>query len=503
LLGCDLRSIVNSLLERRLLTVSATGELSSHPTVRDYFARCARRTNQDLTPIHGFLAAEYLRDSIPRPATFDETPPLLMACRHAAACRDWALFDDLFRQRLMRGFRNYLCNNLGAWEECLTLARLGDDPRFPAAESAEPAFYPITVARCLKHLGRSAESRAKYREVLMAHANERNSSTAKYIHNFLTLLVWRGELDAADALVEVNIRALSWIGESWERHWQMDHCFSAFAYLRLLQGDYDAASTLFEVAEGAWDDFEGERLWAYDYYPYHRSELVLQDDPAGHEEALKQIEPLLAIAEVHNWPESVCRGHIQAAVVYLDRASLVSDLADLSLADQRLATARQVSAGMTVPDVAIGHLLAGFKAELVHEGILGTARLLLPELAGLVERAEALVQGSGLNLWTPEVLAARGILRHLGGEPDLAIDFYERALDVCRRQGNLLAQVSRRSLVSMLGLRLGRTPSTATGFPRPDLPGLVGLDLSPADLIAALEEVAAIDESFSRSAVIH
>jgi tetratricopeptide (TPR) repeat protein len=500
LLVRDLRPIVNSLLERRLLTVSGTGELSSHPTVREYFARYARRANHNLAPMHRFLAAEYLRESVPQPATFDETPPLLMACRHAAACQDWALFDDLFRRRLMRGFRNYLCNNLGAWEECLALARLGDDPLFPAAESTEPVFYPITVARCLKHLGRSGESRAKYFEVLTAHSDTRDSSTAKYVHNLLTLLIWRGELDAADGLVEVNIRALSWIVELWERRLHTDHCFSAFAYLRLLQGDYDAASTLFDVAASAWDGYEGERLWAYDYYPYYRSELVLLADPDGHEDALEQIEPLLAVADAHGWPESICRGHIQAAVVYLDRASRTSDPADLAQADQRLAAARLVPAGMTVSDVAIGHLMASFKAELVHDSLLGRTRLRTPELPGLVEQADALVKASGLELWAPEVLAARGILRHLSGELDLATDLYKRALDASQQQGNVLSQVSPRSLVSLLGLRLGRAPAPVAVAPRADLLSLVGLDLMPADLTACLKAVAS-DGSPHRTAV--
>jgi hypothetical protein len=490
LLARDLRATVDSLLERRLLTVSGAGELSSHPTVREYFARYARQTNKNLAPMHRFLASEYLRESVLEPASFDETPPLLMACRHAAACRDWAQFDDLFRRRLMRGFRNYLCNNLGAWEECLALARLGDDPLFPAAQSAEPVFYPITVARCLKHLGRSGESRAKYFEVLTAHSDRRDSSMAKYVHNLLTLLIWRGELDAADGLVEVNIRALSWIDKPWERHLHTDHCFSALAYLRLLQGDFDAASTLFDVAANAWDGYEGDRLWAYDYYPYYRSELVLLTEPDDHTGALEQIEPLLAIADTHGWPESICRGHIQAAVVYLDRASKTSDSADLSRADQRLAAARLVSAGMTVSDVAIGHLLASVKAELVHNSLMGETRLPTLELRALVDQADALVQASGLDLWTPEVLAARGIMRHLSGEGDLAVDLYKRAVDTCQQQGNVLSRFSPRSFVSLLGLRLGRAPAAVAVAPRADLLRLIGLDLAPADLRSCLEAVA-------------
>lgn len=488
LVGQDLRPVVSRLLEQRLLTVSATGELSSHPTVREYFARLAREGGQSLTPIHRFLAAEYLSDAVARPGTFDEAPPLLMACRHAAAARDWGLFDDLFRNRLMRGFRNYLCNNLGAWEECLELARLGADPSFPTAEADEPAFYPITVARCLKHLGRSTESRAKYFEILKDNAPRKDPNTAKYVHNLLTLLVWRGELEAADRVVEANVRALSWIDTEWERRWQVDHSFSALAYLRMLQGDPVSASSHFDVSAAAWDGYDGERLWAYDYYPYYRSELVLIEETTAHEAALGQIEPLLSVAESHSWPESICRGHIQAAVIYLDRAGATGGLDDLNRADQRLASARLVPAGMNLPDVAIAHLLTTLKADLVHHDIRGGPRLSPADLILQVERAEALIQASGLELSMPEVIAARGVSELLGGRVDLAADLYQRALHLCQCQGNCLAPVSPRSLLNWLGSRLNVAPIVPTVSPRADLSDLIGMDLPPAYLIHSLEE---------------
>ena len=150
LLDRDLRPTIGSLLERRLVTVGADGTLSSHPTVREYFERLAEHAPHPLAPIHRFLADEYLRDAPELPESFEEAVPLLAACRHAAACQDWELYEDLFRRRLMRGFRHYLSNNLGAWEESVDLARLGEHPSFPAESFVEPGYCPFTVARGLK-----------------------------------------------------------------------------------------------------------------------------------------------------------------------------------------------------------------------------------------------------------------------------------------------------------------------------------------------------------------
>jgi hypothetical protein len=489
LVGLDLRVIVNALLERRLLTTDSKGELSSHPTVREYFARLARDSGLSLVPIHRFLASEYLHGTVRLPESFEQASPLLIAARHAAACEDWTLFDDLFRHRLMRGFRNHLCNNLGAWEEGLTLARLGDESSFPADQSAEPAFFPITVARCLKHLGRTSESRAKYLQTLTGIAPLRESDTAKYVNNLLTLLIWRGELEGAHRLVELNIRALSWITEPWKHRWQVEHGFSTFAYLRMLQGDLESASMLFEFAAHAWDGYEGQRLWVYDYYPYHRSELVLMANPEGHEHSLAGIESLLTVAQAQGWPESICRGHIQAATVYLDWASRTGDPAKLNLAEHRLEQARLTTSGMSIPDVAITHLLARVRAELVRCSLHGDLRLDRTELKSLVRRVELLVESSGLALSTSETMAANGAIALLAGATESARHSYDQALQRCHEQGNVLSPASPRSLVNYLGRRLGATVTLDPPPAREDPILLLSEELGSEWMTARLKEL--------------
>lgn len=490
LAGRDLRALVVGLLDRRLLTISAVGELSCHPTVREYFARRARRAGLSHAPLHRHLTTAYLQDTAPVAETFAEARPLLAACRHAAACEDWTLFDDTFRRRLMHGYLVYLCDYLGAWQEALTIARLADGSSFPAQSTPEPAYYPLIAARCLKHLGRSAESRAKYLEGLHVVAASRDEECALYVNNFLTLLVWRGELAAADDLAELNVRALSWISEEWRRRWQTEHGFSSIAYLKLLQQRLDEATAMFDHAERAWDDYDGERIWVWDYYPFYRAELVLLTDPAAHDAALSNVESLMAVCETRGWPEPLCRGHIQAAIVRLDRATRERNPDELTRATQHLDAASQVGSGMSVTDVEIAYQLACFKAELVRRELDPAGQLDIARLESIVARVDVLIDTSGLSLANPEVIAARGVLTVERGDADACVQ-WDRAIMECERQGNALTPSSPRSIVHWLGRRLGREPTAApTGSPS-DLISQVGAELSTDWMVDVLHQVAA------------
>jgi hypothetical protein len=489
----DLRPIVTRLLDRRLLTSSSVGELSCHPTVREYFAEHAVRQEESLAPIHRYLAEERLKDAPQQPDTFVEASPLIGACRHAAEGDDWTLFDDLFRNRLMRGPRDYLCDTLGAWDEALGLAGLADDPELSTRLSGRPGYYPVTVARCLKHLGRTSESRTKYIQSLKQLASSKDSDAAMYVNNLMTLFVWRGELASAQWLVELNVRALSWIDEPWKYRWQIEHGFSSFAYLALLRGNLVAAATLFEDAEQAWEGFGDEPFSPRinDYYGLHSNELALLLDPHAHDQVLNRLSELLAEPDALEWPEAVCRGHIQAAVVQIDRAASNGEPAALAKAEEHLELARLTRAGMNVADVSIAHHLTRLRIELARHQIEDQSDLDTIELEELVDRVAVLVSASGLYLATPEVTAARGALAHFEGSHDRAKGLYERAMSQCGRQGNAIAPCSPRSLVGWLGEQLECRPAMKPGEPMADLASLVGSPLSPQWMVEHLEELPA------------
>jgi len=481
LIGSDLRPIVARLLERRLLTASPLGEISCHPTVREYFTKHAGEEPTSLAPIHRYLAGEALKGAPLQPDSFEEAVPLIGACRHAGECGDWALFDDLFRDRLMRGFRDHLCDTLGAWDEALRLATLGDTAALRAELDIESGYYPITVARCLKHLGRTSESRSKYVHGLKHVASSQDPSGAMYVNNLMTLLIWRGELAGADWLVELNIRALSWIDEPWKHRWQVEHGFSSFGYLKMLQGRLVTAERLFAHSEQAWGELVDERPWPQinDYYALHRNELTLLLDPDAHQPVIANLTQLIADDEAGEWPESLCQGLLQAASVRIDYGARKGDPAEIDKAEAHLEQARTTTAGMNVTDVAITYQLTRLKAELARRAIGAEGNLGTAELKEMVDRTATLVSTSELHLATPEVTAARGALASLDGNLDRASELYERALRQCERQGNAMAPLSPRSLVGWLGGQLGRTVTPEATGSTADLIGLVGTQLTP------------------------
>ena len=450
----DLREIVIRLRDLGLVNSGADGLLSSHPTVREFFGASTRELHNELEPLHRMIIAYYLDRAAQRPGNFDEAKPLMIVARHAAAIPDWSLFDDIFRNRLMRGFRSFLCNNLGGWDEALALARLGDSEDFPARQTREPAYYPITVARCLKHLGRSAESRRHYLSALRDAAATRDPDAAKYVNNFLTLLIWRGELGAAESLVEMNVRALDWIDREWKRRWQVEHGFSSFGYLRLLRGQLRAATDLFTYSMKAWDGCATERLWMYDYYPYHRAELQLLVDPTAHADAGRTIEDMLAVAREHNWPESMCRGEIHAAAIAADRARLSGMVAHLRAARDRLERARSHAAGLAVADVRIALLLCEAKIEIVQCALTGVGDG-VELLRHLGERIRQIVEMSGLRLAEPELGAVFGAAELLHGNAPEARAAADAACQRARERGDWLSVHSPRSVLHWLLEQLG------------------------------------------------
>ena len=487
----DLREIVIRLRELRLVNSSADGLLASHPAVREFFGASMRERRSELEPLHRTIIAHYLDRSAKRPDNFDEAKPLLIVARHAAAIPDWSLFDDIFRNRLMRGFRSYLCNNLGGWDEALALARLGDTPEFPARHTREPAYYPITVARCLKHLGRSAESRKQYLSGLRNAAAARDPDTAKYVNNFLTLLIWRGELGAAESLVEMNVRALGWTDQEWMQRWQVEHGFSSIGYLRLLQGRLRAAADLFVYSMRAWDGSATERLWMYDYYPFHRAELQLLADPTAHADAGRTIEGLLAVAAEHHWPESMCRGEIHAAAIAADRARLDGSEAHLEAARNRLERARSHSAGLAVADVRIAFLLCEAKIEIVRCVTAGVGSGDVELLRQLAESTRQIVEMSGLRLAEPELGAVFGAAELLRGEVEEARSLANAAYQRARERGDWLSVHSPRSVLNWLLARLSTSMPWNPVEPVTDLRRLDGAPLEQdwmLDRLAALSE---------------
>lgn len=494
LTGVDLRPVVTSLLEKRLLALGPSGELTSHPTVREFFGALAREARQDVRPLHRRLAAHFLSTAETLPDSFEGIVPLLAACRHAAAYEDWSLFHDVFFRRVMRDWLCFLCDSLGGWDEALNIAQLVPSPDssgFP--QDLDALYYPAIIARSLKHLGRTDESLMKYVECFRTAARTEHPETAMHINNLLTMLVWRGDLAAAEALVEPNLLALSWIREEWRLRWQVDHGLSSIAYLRLLEGDWTTGSELYELSDHAWDGFPGGPVRIFDYYPLYRSELFLRGERPDHEQALGYLHRLQDVATQERWPEPICRGHIQLAEVHRSYAHVsASPNANLAEAKRHLDAASALPAGMVVTDVAIAYMLGRVKLEVDNRRLRGHSSLSDYDLGDLLKRVERLADDSRLLLALPEVIAGRGHVRLLNSDRVGASAALAKSLDVCTRQGNMLYPTSPRSLVGYLRKLLyveGHDESAVT-MAKPT--EFIGRRLEPDDLLAAMKNVSSM-----------
>lgn len=484
----DLRSIVRNLLEARLIDVTDAGEIASHPTVRAHFSARLGKDPSSLMPLHRFLAYEYMRGTVPSPESYALARPLFAAARHAAAGNEWTLFDDIVRRRLMRGSRAHLTDQLGAWSEALTLARLTtEESSYPAESTSDTAYYGTIVARSLKHLGRSGEARRQYLESLRLGAPSLDRRFAEYVNNFLTLLVWRGELSAADLMVELNMRALEWTQDRWRFRWQLEHGLSSIAYLKLLQGQRGQARDLFDASDHAWDGFEGSRIWGWDHYPFHRCELELLDAPEDHDGAHAAIASLLGLAEKKDWPEPACRGYIHSALIEVDRARVLGLALPLREAHRYLQKARAIEAGVAVPDVRIAYDLTALKAKWTQWRLGVEPELDINDFEETLTKLESLTAAeNGASLALPEVRAARGVLWYAKGSTGEAAECLAAASAECVLQGNTLATLSPRSFVHMLGVALGvDSTMPACGIQDP-VTEMIGRSLTPDWAVARL-----------------
>ena len=497
LLGVDLRPIVTSLLEKRLLAVGRSGELSSHPAVRELFVRLAGESGGDVRPLHRRLAEHFLSDATEAPSNFYDILPLLAACRHAAAYEDWSLFHDVFFRRVMRDWLCYLCDYLGGWDEALNIAQLVPPPEsstFP--RELDSLYYPAIIARSLKHLGRTDESLQKYAECFHIASRTRHPETAMHINNLLTMLVWRGDLAAAEALVKPNILALSWIQEEWRYRWQIDHGLSSIAYLYLLKGAWGSAQELYEQSATAWDGFDGGPVRVFDYYPLYRSELFLQGERPDHDRALEYLRNLHAVATTEGWPEAICRGHIQLADVHRSYARYsTSPHANLAEAKRHLDAASGIPGGMVVPDVAIAHTLGRLKLEVDNRMLRSQSDLSDHEVGNLLKLAGRLVEDSRLRLALPEVIAGEGHLCLLTGNRSGAERALATSLAGCTRQGNRLYPSSPRSLVGSLRDLLGEQWHDMPLVTQASAAQYIGLPLDPDDLLVAMSAVASMTQA--------
>ena len=453
----DLRRTVRNLLDKRLLIAGQGNLITAHPNVRDYF----RSKAVNFKPLHERVLRQLQSQVSAEPiVSLVDAEKHLDICHHAAGAGLWAEYHATYKDVLMRDHEDYLCDSLGAWTEALELTLKifpGQDPK--ASPAIAPSYYLSRYARNLKHLGQAEKADNAYRRVLEICASEESPESALYANNYLTLQIYRGRLDQSRNLAHWNLLLLNWIEEDWKHRWQVEHGAYSIAWLASLQGDLTTANTLFEMAEGAWDDSDVPRAEIFDHYPLYMAEGFLCGSPSRIERAETIVRQYLEAGTRNNWPETIIRGHLAAAQIARFEANHHSGVkrdASLEAAKQSLEQAEQAAKSVFAPPLKVELLIERCRSRLSFGSDSSGER---KQLSQDLQELQHLIEILDWNLFEPELHALKGRFALWEGKDTLARHCLDKALDVANETGHVLSRVSPVQSICALAGRLGRPVS--------------------------------------------
>ncbi len=448
----DLRSVVKSLLRKRLLIASTGTQITAHPNVRDYFRNLA----SDLVPLHASITRTLMAGvSDLEVESLSDAERLIDICHHAAGAGLWSEFHYIFKKRLMKEYRDYLCDSLGAWTEALqTVMEAFPNRDLAATPIIAPEYYSSHYARCLKHLGFAKEAIEAYPRALLLCAATEHTDSALYTNNFLTLQVYAGNIQTASRMALWNIALLGWIEQDWARRWQIEHGGYSMAWLALILGDLPTAAKLFDLGGSAWAGAEADRVEIFDHYPLYSTELFLSQTTADVVKAETVISKYMEAGLRNNWPETITRAHIARSLLERHKARHATGaerIAHLNSARQACAMAADTAKSIFAPPVTVELQIEQLRVGLVFDDRASDRQVTEEILANLGKTIERL----GWKLYEPEYLALRGLHAAKEGNTQRALAFLADAETRARAMKNRLALCSQSQSIAALRALLG------------------------------------------------
>jgi hypothetical protein len=207
------QEILESLLERRLIMLESDGTLTAHPLVKEFFA--TKSSKSELFKAHMEFSSYFSSLVTDEQAKcFEDAASLVEATYHAGKAESWLKFHILFDQRLNNGVQRHLGDVLGAWDDFLQLALMGQSQSDSSLIKKErPSYYFSAAAYAFKKLGKFAAS--FHQHALAAQkafgSGDLEQEWARQINNCATVSVTLGRLDIAADCLELNAVGLKTI----------------------------------------------------------------------------------------------------------------------------------------------------------------------------------------------------------------------------------------------------------------------------------------------------
>lgn len=319
-----LPQLLDRLIDKQLvIALDGVPNYYLHPNVRNFY----RNLSIDRSRLHRKIAEFYIQVGEPHLPIkeYPDAQIFIDICSHAAAARDWTMFDYYYQRVLMRGQEDFLCDTLGCWSEALDLtAKVFLDADTKKVPVIDPPYYLSRYARNLKHLGYGMEATKFYYTCLEECAKCQYEKSAIYINNFLTLQIYMGNLVLAKRLAPWNFALLGWIKTEQGKRNQIEHGSYSIGWLSILMGDFKTASSLFNVAENAWKGLESKRMFFFAYYALYYIEVLLIE----HEDILKAEtiwSKYLQLSQEYKWKETEVRCHLVSSLMERYRSIKFAD----------------------------------------------------------------------------------------------------------------------------------------------------------------------------------
>nr|VFK37274.1 MAG: NACHT domain-containing protein [Candidatus Kentron sp. SD]VFK42312.1 MAG: NACHT domain-containing protein [Candidatus Kentron sp. SD] len=456
----DLWESARELLRKRLIQSENGSKLAMHPLVREFIR--GRTTNAEAENIHK-AAISYLEllAGPKDPETFWDAKIFFDICYHAAKSGDWIYFDKVFFYRLNRKHKNYLGNVIGSWEDYLYLATLTLYQAGHLTESKpvmRAPYYYSCIARALKHLGRTEESKDFYRKCLRASIAEKHDETARYTNNFLSLMIISGNLSYAQQLVPVNFGTLQWIPQTWRRCWQEEYACNSVGYLYGMLGFIDKGLEFCEYGRNTWKRYGEPKRELFDYYQVYFSELLLANDGKFWSEALPIAEDAIAKGRRNGWKETEATALRTLAAINRCRSTAMYELQYLDNAERLLEQASNVISKISLPRTEAGILLEYLRTVVYRMVFFNIDVIEWHKFSEVLSRLKIIIEQSNFELLRPEYLAAKGWSALQTGNRSNAERFIHEAFRLCNENGSRLFAESSYYLVGALAQRLAVKP---------------------------------------------
>lgn len=366
----DWQKILDSLIERRLVILESDGTFTSHPLVREYFS--FKLSGQESLYHHSEFS-EYFSNFIKeyQPEEYTRLSSLVEAAYHSGKSKNWSQFHHIFDIRLNRGVTRYLGDVIGAWEDFLDLALIGQSQEASSKiKINKPSYYYSAAAYALKKLGKL--NKAFHQHALAAKiaydTNDIEEEWARQINNCATVSLSLGRLDIASKCLKLNLLGLHSIADKKKQFWQTEHFLFGLGKFYYYYGEFELSCNTFQKAYDKRDSIVEKMPFHYDFQTIAFAKALSCIDVNANS-AMNCINDLIQHAELYKWSDIIATSYATKAALLKRKFLSYGNLEFLDEAISMIKKAREVLLTNPQPEAEIEIAIEEIRIQLTSNAL--------------------------------------------------------------------------------------------------------------------------------------